>query len=671
MKFDLAGKIHRTQLPFGHCLLPLYEAIVNSIQAIQAANRDKQGRIDIYIQRAPKLDFGVPDEDGQPGPVTAFTIVDNGEGFLPVNYEAFENAYTQIKENLGGKGVGRFLWLKAFDHAEIDSVYEEDGHLYRRTFRFSIAGNGPTEHNLEQVQKGESLTTVRLIGLKDQYADHCPKSLGVLATRIAEHCLEYFVLSSCPEIFMRDEDGAIICVTEEAGRSVILHREDGRVAITGVDFNVRNLLLDSARHPDHKVHYCANNRVVKTDNPGRYIPNLVGKVRDQEGQSFVYTAYVSSSYLDERVNLDRTGFSFQEESAQGSMDELGWATITEGIMSSARNYLHPYLAPISKAKTERVREYVDNKAPQYRYVLKCRPEVLDSIPPDAPEDRIEQELHHAYYGIKEEVREEAKAILARDPATVDNLAEYRKNMASFLEQVNEVGKSELVQYVVHRRLVLDLLKNALRVGQDGRYPNEDVVHRIIFPMHSSSDDLADWDEQNLWVIDERLTYHRFLASDIPLSQIGLVENDSLKRPDIVIFNRPFAFAEDSHAPQSIVIVEFKKPMRQDYSETDNPVTQVYEYIELIKSGKCKDRDGRPIVLPPGARFYCYIIVDMTPKLDLLLKQRAFSRTPDGDGYFTFNTNYNAYLEVITFGKLVEDARKRNRVLFDRLGLPSL
>ncbi len=37
---------------------------------------------------------------------------------------------------------------------------------------------------------------------------------------------------------------------------------------------------------------------------------------------------------------------------------------------------------------------------------------------------------------------------------------------------------------------------------------------------------------------------------------------------------------------------------------------------------------------------------------------------------TFHDKYNAYIEVISYDKLLTDAKKRNNILFDKLGLPT-
>lgn len=47
---DLEGKIRNTNLPGSHFLMPLFEAVVNSIHAIED-KEEKNGRIEILIYR--------------------------------------------------------------------------------------------------------------------------------------------------------------------------------------------------------------------------------------------------------------------------------------------------------------------------------------------------------------------------------------------------------------------------------------------------------------------------------------------------------------------------------------------------------------------------------------------------------------------------------------------
>ena len=61
--------------------------------------------------------------------------------------------------------------------------------------------------------------------------------------------------------------------------------------------------------------------------------------------------------------------------------------------------------------------------------------------------------------------------------------------------------------------------------------------------------------------------HQFLASDKPLSKINELDSDSKNRPDILIFDNPIAFADGENEDySSVVIIEFKRPMRNNYSD---------------------------------------------------------------------------------------------------------
>ena len=187
-------------------------------------------------------------------------------------------------------------------------------------------------------------------------------------------------------------------------------------------------------------------------------------------------------------------------------------------------------------------------------------------------------------------------------------------------------------------------------------------------MRTTSDDVP-YDQQNLWIIDERLSYHGFLASDMPLNTVSTLTNTSESRPDLMIFERALSFAEDDAVLNSLVIVEFKKPDRSDYRKED-PVDQVYRLIREIKSGHFKDKTGREIKvqsdrIPANA----YVICDTTKEVEIIAQNKGMLPTPDRLSYYGYNQNLSAYVEIISYAKLLRDAKKRNRILFDKLHLP--
>ena len=50
-----------------------------------------------------------------------------------------------------------------------------------------------------------------------------------------------------------------------------------------------------------------------------------------------------------------------------------------------------------------------------------------------------------------------------------------------------------------------------------------------------------------------------------------------------------------------------------------------------------------------------------------LRQR-YQQAADGEGYFFTLAKGNGYVEIVSYDKLVKDAKRRNRVLFEKLGI---
>ena len=42
--------------------------------------------------------------------------------------------------------------------------------------------------------------------------------------------------------------------------------------------------------------------------------------------------------------------------------------------------------------------------------------------------------------------------------------------------------------------------------------------------------------------------------------------------------------------------------------------------------------------------------------------------PDGSGYFGYNEAYRVWVEVWSYDRVIDDAKKRNEVFFTQLGL---
>ena len=182
---------------------------------------------------------------------------------------------------------------------------------------------------------------------------------------------------------------------------------------------------------------------------------------------------------------------------------------------------------------------------------------------------------------------------------------------------------------------------------------------------------------NVWLIDERLAFHNYLASDKTLNAMPITGNDSTKEPDLLslrVFDNPLLVNDQNSFPlASITVVEIKRPMRNDMREGEDkdPIDQALGYVERIREGQAKTKSGLLIPRNHDIPAYCYIVCDLTSTMVKRCKNFSLTMTADGMGFFGYNPNYKAYIEVISFNQLVRAAKERNRAFFDKLGLPSM
>ena len=222
---------------------------------------------------------------------------------------------------------------------------------------------------------------------------------------------------------------------------------------------------------------------------------------------------------------------------------------------------------------------------------------------------------------------------------------YRTRLNEYLSKVESVKMSDLAGYVFHRKIILDILQKAIERGDDGKYAREELIHEVIMPMRKTSNDVLD--KSNLWLIDERLAFHDFLASDKPLSSMPIVQSDETKEPDIValnVFDEPLLIAEGQRLPlASIIVVEIKRPMRNDASggEDKDPIEQALGYLDRIRNGQTQTASGRPIPRSEEIPGFCYVICDITPSVERRCKLAQLTVTSDRQGGFKSEVQHPA------------------------------
>ena len=200
---------------------------------------------------------------------------------------------------------------------------------------------------------------------------------------------------------------------------------------------------------------------------------------------------------------------------------------------------------------------------RYRSILRHLGDDKLSVDPGIGDRELELQLHRHLADIEADLLEEGQEVLSSQYLEPE---EYEDKLRRYLEKVDDVKKSDLAAYVSRRRVILDLLAKAIQADRNGRYAREDVVHSLIMPMRVTSDDAPE-SVSNLWVIEEGLAFHDYLASDKPIRSMPVTGSDSPLEPDLFalqVYDEPVLVAPGNSARlASIVVVEIKRPMRND------------------------------------------------------------------------------------------------------------
>lgn len=659
LKTNLSGKIRNLRHFKSEALLPLFEAVVNSIQAIEEVSDLSEGVITIRIKREMSQgsltfngeDFSLPN-------IIGFEIEDNGIGFNDKNYDSFETADSTYKLAKGGKGVGRFLWLKAFDRVDITSTYlKPDSSLASRIIEFTIA-NGVREMPSPVVTAGQANTIVRLNGFREDYRKEpsAYKKSAKIAQRIFEHCLTRFISGKAPTIKIIDDFDDYFISLHDLYNEIKSDIVTEDFCVGNLSFTMHHIRLYGTHEKTHQLVYCADGRDVKS----RPIGSLLGTSIqfDDDGQKFFYSAYVTSPFLDENVDEYRQEFNIPDKNDIYNSDVVSMVQIEQEAVKRTRAHLAPIIESVEKQKAEKVSKFVQNQAPMLRAVVKYCPEAMREIEVNTTEEKMTQTLY-AYKGKAEyEIRKNSDKLLKTQAKSIDEIdAQYKV----LTEKLEDFQKDQLAGYVVFRKMIIDLLDKKLCLNKDGKYSNEDIVHDIIFPRKADTDSIG-YDNHNLWLIDELLAFHTGAASDKRLCDI--TKSTSEERPDVVVFSE---VGDDRHA-RAVSILEFKKPQRTNFDE--DPTKQLFRYVREIRKNGVWLANGRPVTVSDTTRFYCYAICDLTPQVKEFVENGNYAALQGEYGYYLYNRIFNAHVEIVAFDKIVLDAKQRHKAFFEKLGIGS-
>lgn len=481
--------------------------------------------------------------------------------------------------------------------------------------------------------------------------------------RIIQHCLVYFVSSDCPQIDLIDIDGRYD-LNKIFSEKIKTADNSANIVIGTETFELLHVKAEETTVNGNKLYLCAHNRLVEIKELDKYITDLDRAIYEKSG--FWYVGVLRGKYLDDAVDMNRLSFNIPDGGTLDSMTSIvTMDQIMKAIVVEVEGFLKDYLQPIGESKIKRITDYVTQKAPQFRHLLKHMPDAIANIKPNLSDDKLDDELHRIKRDFDRTTAAENKKLLEELDNGIITTDEYRERFDKQIDRITSANSAALAEYVAHRKVVLELMEYAIRRKDDGHFQKESFLHDLIYPMRSTSDETP-YNSHNLWLIDEKLAYCSYISSDIPFGN-----DPKQKRTDIMVLDNPVAVSDEENRGneyETIVLFELKRPMRNDYNLSSNPVSQLYEYVSLLRTGKVKDKDGRLIRAGDRTKFYLYAVCDVTSSMEPIIDFYDFSETPDKLGYYKYNDKMNAYIEILSYDKIINDAQKRNRILFDKLGI---
>lgn len=646
---------------------PVVETIVNAIQAIDEAGRT-DGRVSIRAQRSSQTEL-----DGSLPEVSSFEVEDNGIGFTDVHRNSFDTLYTDLRINEGGKGFGRFTGLKYFEDLHVKSVYRDGSDFKARNFSMGKGNDIVVHEKVTMSEKREPGTVVTLSVLKKGRS--FDKKLPTIARNLVERLLPYFITQNyvCPKIVLSEQGGsdAIRLNDFVSNELSAVIREIGvepktftlKASNTEEEFLVRVFKLYAPRNQKSRISLVAHKREVSGSAIQKYIPEFEDEFyeKDSRGEidlerNYIIKAYVFGPYLDRNVSLERGGFEFQMES--DLILGIAQAEIERAAAAIAKEAVGADITLRQEKKREHVQSYVDEEAPWHKAILDKID--LSGMPYNPTDEEIETRLQKEKFAQEIEIKRDVAKLLAES-----NFESVKESVLEIVSRISGTSKNDLIHYIALRRKILDIFGKSLEVDGTGAYSSEGVVHDIIFPRKGNTE-ITSFDDHNLWIVDERLNFTTYVSSDVPL------DGKNTERPDLLVYNKRVLFRGDNEASNPITIFEFKKPQRDDFvnpSSQEDPVQQIVRYVNNIRDGKYTTPEGRKMLVAENTPFYGYVVCDLTRKVEAWLeREKDFKPMPDRLGWFQWMGNINLYIEVISWDKVLKDAKMRNQIFFQKLGI---
>jgi len=644
---DFVGRIRNISLAPSpaNALVPLYETITNSIQAIEdrfGKDNIASGYIEVRVIRNEK-----------DGIIEGFEVSDNGIGMTPDNLESFSRSDSRLKIERGGKGVGRLLWLKVFDAAHVESKYGlgQDESL---SFDFILEEEDQLRNITPSGARNAIGTTVKLYPFKASFKSVCPRKESTIQAKIISHFLAYFVNMTAPKIVVIDDGTAdLFSIFTEFVKDDFIRDFDVTYNEEEIKFRFNGFLLPKHLSDDEKgnnaIFYGANGRSVTRV----AIDNRIG-LTTIDG-AYAFYAFISSSYLDMHVNQERTEFSWPDDLRR---------EVHRKAVGFSLEFLSKFIEEIREKQAAKVSKLV-NEHLRFLTVVENPQEFAETLQLST---QTEEDI---YIELSRDSLRKEKRVRSEYANAKKKKSDIDEDVKKYAAEIKKESLASLAEYVYKRKLILNILEDNISFSdiETRKYQLEDVVHDLICPLRVTKSELG-YNDHNLWIVDDQLAFYSYFNSDKTLKATTGDASSSTAEPDITFFDLGIGL-DRAGTLDPVSIVEFKRPGRDDYTLASNPIVQIRDYATKL-------RDSKRIVSYKGLElraiddktpFNGHIIADITPSLERMMKMFGpFTQRAGHRCYYKWDDDYHMFIQIQSYADVLRGAKARNEAFFNKLGL---
>jgi len=645
---DVKNRVLRLPKPSSaaDALQPIFEAVSNGFHAVQEAfgqeSRNK-GLVDVVFN-----DIREPSK-------YSVIVSDNGIGLDPDHFKAFCTTDTPFKIDRGGKGVGRLLWLDAFESISVISVFESGGEKKKRKFDFSLSGEETiSNEKLDAVDSstpnGTSITFQSL--RSNSYSSTMPVQFATIQKHFASHFLADFLLGEAPTMHISFEQRE--ASFPEAIQDLLLEKRDsvsfesGTFGPLKLDGYIMRKEASSDLDGRHQLHLVSSGRTVQS----RKIDGLLGV--KNVGSDGVFHCCVTGNFLDTRVNQERTQFNFSENVAVELTKECVTVAKQKIIFEEIKTY--------EKYRMGRLSQFVE----QYpSFGFEDTKTLLGKTPVNADDNEafakalIPHKIR-ADNDRREKVQKILDLLMSGEADSPDLSAEISKIAADASADENR----QLMEYVIRRKFIIEIMDALLGKVRalEGEFDAhlESTFHELICPMRVVGSDPQRTvpASHDLWLLDERLAPAKYFASDAQIKDF--IDEGDKDRVDLMIWDKVHGLGLGPTDKLSrVLLVEFKRPERKSYTGDYVLGRQINRYIEKLKNRRVRSFSGEIVELSKDVVFHCYVVADIVGDLETDI--RNWHPSPNGRGRFQHLAGDDrGTIEVIEWKQLVQDAKIRNQ-----------